>query len=95
MKKIYLFIFSSYLALVALVIFLSNLAWAESPTNTFESYKAQIVCETLCLQDGDELGVIINKACYCANKRDTSAIVQRVMTKPQDRTRFEYPQVRY
>lgn len=37
-----------------------------------------IVCKTVCQQDGDELGVIINNSCYCANKRDVSKIIVRV-----------------
>ncbi len=85
-------------SLIIYVSIASQLALAASQapkSHNFEIYKAQIVCETLCAQDGDDLGVIINKACYCANRRDTSAIVHRVLTKPQDRTRFEYPQVRY
>ena len=82
------------MSVLSLIIY-SSLSWAVSPkANNFEAYKAQIVCETLCYQDGDELGVIINKQCYCANRRDTSLIVQRVLTKPQG-NKTDYPQVRY
>jgi hypothetical protein len=38
----------------------------------------KIVCQTVCSQDGDQIGVIIDQKCYCANQRDLSKIVSRV-----------------
>lgn len=43
----------------------------------------QIVCRTVCLQDGDEIGIVLNKKdCYCANKRDVSKVILRVHALP-------------
>lgn len=56
----------------------------KSKLKGFELYKAQIVCESVCYQDQDEIGIIIKGKCYCGNQRDTSRIVQRVLTKPSE-----------
>ncbi len=37
-----------------------------------------IVCQTVCLQDGDSKGLLIDNQCYCANPRDISKIIVRV-----------------
>lgn len=35
----------------------------------------EIKCKTICAQDGDEYGVIIDNKCVCGNVRDTSKVV--------------------
>lgn len=40
--------------------------------------KDLIVCQTVCAQDGDEIGIIINSKCFCANSRDVSKVLVRV-----------------
>lgn len=56
--------------------------------------KKKIVCETVCLQDGDEIGFIYNGNCYCANKRDLSRIPMRlnrnITTNNQEKERSLY-----
>lgn len=37
-----------------------------------------IVCKTVCVHDGDELGIVIKDKCYCANYRSLDKIVIRV-----------------
>jgi hypothetical protein len=37
-----------------------------------------IICKTICKQDGDELGIVIKDKCYCANYRSLDKIVIRV-----------------
>lgn len=37
-----------------------------------------LTCKVVCRQDGDELGVIIDSRCYCANQRDITRIIPRV-----------------
>lgn len=37
-----------------------------------------IICKTVCKQDGDELGIVIKDKCYCANYRSLDKIVIRV-----------------
>ncbi len=39
--------------------------------------KNKIICETVCIQDGDEKGILVDGQCYCANKRDTSKVIIR------------------
>ena len=73
--------------LLLLILYSSNSLAAgqeQSKLKGFEFYKAQIVCESVCYQDQDDKGIIIEGRCYCANLRDTSRIVQRVMTKPTE-----------
>jgi hypothetical protein len=55
-----------------------------------------IICSTVCVHEGDELGVMIKDKCYCANSRDVSKIITRVpkngavvINKPQPRYFFE------
>jgi hypothetical protein len=40
--------------------------------------KTKVICETVCVQDGDEKGVMIGPDCYCANKRDVKKILTKV-----------------
>lgn len=37
-----------------------------------------IICETVCKHDDDEMGVVINDKCYCANYRDLSKFTIKV-----------------
>lgn len=46
-----------------------------------ESEKNRIVCHTVCQQDQDELGVMINGSCYCANKRDIKFVPSKIRVK--------------
>lgn len=39
-----------------------------------------IVCNTICQQDGDFLGLLINDECFCANPRDVSKMNVKVPT---------------
>jgi len=34
----------------------------------------KIKCDTICKQDGDDIGVTIKGICYCSNKRDTKKV---------------------
>ena len=36
------------------------------------------VCHTVCLHDGDQMGIVLNQNCYCANARDVTKIVTTV-----------------
>lgn len=47
-----------------------------------------IVCQTVCAQDGDDRGVLIDKKCYCANPRDTAKVIARV---PKSYTKKDEP----
>ena len=38
----------------------------------------EIICQTVCRQDGDAGGVIIKNTCYCANPRDVSKIIFKI-----------------
>lgn len=40
--------------------------------------KDKIVCHTVCVQDGDDIGVIINSKCYCGNARDVSKVILKL-----------------
>lgn len=40
-----------------------------------------IVCNTICKQDGDELGIIVKDKCYCANARDIDKVITKVNVK--------------
>lgn len=42
-----------------------------------------IICSVVCIQDGDEIGVMIKDKCYCANVRDTSKIIVKVPKQTQ------------
>lgn len=46
-----------------------------------ESEKNRIVCHTVCQQDQDELGVMINGSCYCANKREIKFVPNKIRVK--------------
>ncbi len=37
-----------------------------------------IICNTVCQHDDDEIGIILNNKCYCANSKDVSKFVIRV-----------------
>lgn len=37
-----------------------------------------IICKTICIHEGDQLGIIIKDKCYCANERDTSKVIVKV-----------------
>lgn len=36
------------------------------------------VCKTICAQDGDDLGIVLNKKCYCANYRNVDDVFTKV-----------------
>lgn len=40
--------------------------------------KFSVVCQTVCRQDGDQLGVVIDKKCFCANQRNVDDIFVKV-----------------
>jgi hypothetical protein len=46
--------------------------------NSMACDELKIVCKTVCQQDGDELGLVIDNKCYCANQRDVSKLVTKV-----------------
>lgn len=43
-----------------------------------ECNKKELVCKVVCQQDGDDLGIIVNDRCYCANFRNVDKVVIRV-----------------
>ena len=40
--------------------------------------KMNIVCNVVCMHDGDQRGVVISDKCYCANLRDVNQFFVRV-----------------
>lgn len=46
-----------------------------------ESDRNRIVCHTVCQQDQDELGVMINGSCYCANKRNIKFVPTKIKVR--------------
>lgn len=59
---------------IAIIIILSLLICLE----TYPCDEKHIICSVVCVQDGDELGVMIKDKCYCANSRDVSKIITKV-----------------
>ena len=45
---------------------------------TYSCNEMSIICKTVCAQDGDDKGIVIDNKCYCANYRDLSKIIARV-----------------
>lgn len=78
---------------IAIIIILSFLICLE----VYPCDEKHIICSTICVHDGDELGVMIKDKCYCANSRDTSKIIVKVpkqtqpvtLNKPAPRFFFE------
>lgn len=35
-------------------------------------------CEVVCEQDGNELGIVLNNRCYCADSRDIKRVPTRI-----------------
>jgi len=62
---------------------------AHAQENKLSIYKHQIICETVCYQDGDEAGFVIKGQCYCANKRDVTKIITKVQTKIEKESKVE------
>lgn len=71
-----------------MILFIS-MAIACSPIDVLK-----IKCETICLQDGDDMGIIHKNKCYCANQRDISKAVMRlnrnITTNEQEKERSLY-----
>ena len=47
-------------------------------TFSAECNQHQIICKTICIQDGDEAGLFINKKCYCMNERDINKVILKI-----------------
>lgn len=41
----------------------------------------EIICQTICKADGDELGVLVKGQCICGNKRELGQYVYKVAVK--------------
>lgn len=59
---------------VVIIIILACLICLE----VYQCDEKHIICSVVCVQDGDEIGVMIKDKCYCSNSRDTSKIIVKV-----------------
>ncbi len=50
------------------------------PVSGMACDQKSIICKTICIQDGDEKGLVIDGKCYCANYRSLDKIITRVPT---------------
>lgn len=53
-----------------------------------------IVCHTICTQEGDEIGIIVNDKCICGNSRDISKVPLKLPRTFVSKTPVE-PKSRY
>lgn len=38
----------------------------------------QIKCDTICKHEGDEIGIVLDDKCFCANSKDMSKVIYKV-----------------